>query len=81
MNNFQECECIEKIRKTSLADAEYFFELAAQYFNIEHMQKRNPKVIVLGTALPPEIIYAFTSENPLWVFGGSRTMTDRKSVV
>ncbi|MCL2238767.1 MAG: 2-hydroxyacyl-CoA dehydratase family protein [Defluviitaleaceae bacterium] len=72
---FQECECIEKIRKTSLSGAEYFFELAAQYFNIEHMQKRNPKVIVLGTALPPEILYAFTSENPLWVFGGSRTMT------
>lgn len=73
---FQECECIEQIRKTcsTLSGAEYFFELAAQYFNIEHMQKRSPKVIVLGTALPPEIIYAFTSENPLWVFGGSRTM-------
>jgi benzoyl-CoA reductase/2-hydroxyglutaryl-CoA dehydratase subunit BcrC/BadD/HgdB len=71
----QECDCIEKIRKTSPSEAEYFLELAAQYFNIENMQKRQPKVIVLGTALPPEIFYAFASENPLWVFGGSRTMT------
>ena len=73
----QECESIERIRSScgSLSGAEYFFDLAARYFNIEHMQKQNPKVIVLGTALPPEIVYAFTGENPLWVFGGSRSMT------
>ncbi|MCL2212354.1 MAG: 2-hydroxyacyl-CoA dehydratase family protein [Oscillospiraceae bacterium] len=72
----QECESIEKMRVScSLQGAEYFLELAVQYFDVDRIQKQYPKVIVLGTALPPEIVYAFTTENPLWVFGGSRAMT------
>lgn len=73
---FQECECIEKMRKSSLEGAEYFLNLAAQYFNPAWIREQHPKVVVLGTALPPEIVYAFTGENPFWVVGGSRAMTD-----
>jgi len=75
---FRECECIESIRKTcgDLKEAQYFFELASQYFNPEWIRQQRPKIIVLGTSLPAEIVCAFTGENPFWVFGGSRAMTD-----
>jgi len=75
---YQECKCIEAMRKTcgSLKGTNYFFNLASQYFNPEWIGKQQPKVIVMGTALPPEIVYAYTAGNPYWVFGGSRAMTD-----
>jgi len=75
---FRECECIKAIRKTcgDLKEANYFLDLASQYFNPRWIQQQRPKIIVLGTSLPAEIVYAFTGENPFWVFGGSRAMTD-----
>ena len=75
---FRECECIKAIRKTcgDLKEANYFLDLASQYFNPRWIQQQRPKIIVLGTSFPAEIVYAFTGENPFWVFGGSRAMTD-----
>jgi len=75
---FKECECIESIRKTcgGLKEARYFLDIASRYFNPRWIQQQRPKIIVLGTSLPAEIVYAFTGENPFWVFGGSRAMTD-----
>ncbi|PKM59766.1 MAG: hypothetical protein CVU99_11755 [Firmicutes bacterium HGW-Firmicutes-4] len=40
------------------------------YFKQDNMKKRQPQVMVLGTSIPEELIYAAGSK-PFWVLGGS----------
>jgi benzoyl-CoA reductase/2-hydroxyglutaryl-CoA dehydratase subunit BcrC/BadD/HgdB len=51
-------------------DTEYFTRTARDYFNLKKMSEKSPKVIILGTNIPEEIIYAFGA-TPYWILGGS----------
>ena len=48
----------------------YFLNTTYQYLKQDNMAKRKPKVIVLGTSIPEELIYA-TGTRPFWILGGS----------
>lgn len=48
----------------------YFLNTTYQYFKEDNMAKRRPRVIVLGTSVPEELIYA-AGAKPFWILGGS----------
>ena len=59
---FNESSQIESIR--------YFLNTIYLYFKQDNMKKRQPQVMVLGSSIPEELIYAAGSK-PFWVLGGS----------
>lgn len=62
-------DSIKKLEEEkSSKQLEYFFKITKEYFNDNEYQVQ--KIIVLGTSIPEEIIYAL-KEVPLWIIGGS----------
>ena len=62
-------DSIKKLQEEkSSKQLEYFFKITKEYFNDN--EYRVQKIIVLGTSIPEEIIYAL-KEIPLWIIGGS----------
>ncbi|WP_294351204.1 2-hydroxyacyl-CoA dehydratase family protein [uncultured Clostridium sp.] len=62
-------DSIKKLQEEkSSKQLEYFFKITKEYFNDNEYQVQ--KIIVLGTSIPEEIIYAL-KEVPLWIIGGS----------
>lgn len=62
-------DSIKKLQEEkSSKQLEYFFKITKEYFNDNEYQVQ--KIIVLGTSIPEEIIYAL-KEIPLWIIGGS----------
>lgn len=54
-----------------IPETEYFMEQVKHYYSPETLMQVRPKVIVLGTDFPTEIIHALTGEPPYWVIGGN----------
>lgn len=54
-----------------IPEAEYFIDLAKQYYAPEALAAAKPKVIVFGTDFPTEIIHAMTGQPPYWITGGN----------
>jgi len=48
----------------------YFIRTVHDYFSFQKMRDKRPKVIILGTSIPEEIIYA-SGAIPYWILGGS----------
>lgn len=62
-------DSIKKLEEEkSSKQLEYFFKITKEYFDDNEYQVQ--KIIVLGTSIPEEIIYAL-KEVPLWIIGGS----------
>ena len=59
---FNESSQIEAIR--------YFLNTTYLYFKADNMKKRQPQVMVLGSSIPEELIYA-AGAKPFWILGGS----------
>ncbi|WP_303869048.1 2-hydroxyacyl-CoA dehydratase family protein [Acetobacterium wieringae] len=59
---FNENSQIEELR--------YFLNTIYRYFKPDNMKKRQPQVIVLGSSIPEELIYA-AGAKPFWILGGS----------
>ncbi|MBI4856259.1 MAG: 2-hydroxyacyl-CoA dehydratase [Acetobacterium woodii] len=55
---------------SQLEGLRYFLNTTYQYFKQDNMSKRKPKVIVLGTSIPEELVYA-AGTKPFWILGGS----------
>ncbi len=49
---------------------DYFFNLVRSHFAYERMRKEKPPVVILGTCIPEELVYA-AGATPYWVLGGS----------
>lgn len=56
--------------QNNLSGLEYFFNLSKEYFDLEKLKTKTPKVIVLGPNIPEEIILAL-GEIPHYIIGGS----------
>lgn len=63
----------QKLRR--IPEAEYFIELAKQYYTPETLTEIKPKVIVFGTDFPLEIVHSLTGEPPYWIIGGNNAFT------
>jgi len=63
---------IERLRQEMppFKEAEQLLELVQAHFSFTARRTRRPKVIVLGSGSPEELIYAF-GITPYWVLGGS----------
>lgn len=48
----------------------YFVRAVRNYFTLQKTRDAKPKVIVLGTSIPEEIMYTFDA-TPHWILGGS----------
>jgi benzoyl-CoA reductase/2-hydroxyglutaryl-CoA dehydratase subunit BcrC/BadD/HgdB len=70
--------CLESLRKAGAVpkEAEYFLSLCSRYFDSAWIQKQTPKIIILGTSIPAEIVSAFDGTHPFWVIGGSRAAAE-----
>lgn len=53
-----------------LNEMKYFVNVVNDYFRMEKMSSHKPKIIVLGTSIPEEVIYA-AGAVPFWILGGS----------
>lgn len=54
---------------------DYFVQLAQKHFSYEQISQTIPSVVILGTSIPEELVYAAGAE-PYWILGGnSRTGT------
>ena len=53
-----------------LSGLEYFFNLSREYFDLENLKSKTPKVTVLGPNIPEEIILAL-GQTPYYIIGGS----------
>ena len=51
-------------------EAGQFLKLVQEHFSIDVRKTAHPKVIVLGSAFPEELIHSF-GITPYWVLGGS----------
>lgn len=51
-------------------EAKWFLELVQIHFSLAARRTRHPKVIILGSAFPEELVYAL-GITPYWVLGGS----------
>lgn len=60
---------------SSLPEANYFLELIRAYNSPAALAEKKPKVIVMGTDFPGEIIHALTGKPPYWVIGGNNAFT------
>lgn len=65
-------ESLEKIAKymPRREDSRYFVQQAYQFFSIQGMREKKPRVILSGTSFPEEMLYA-VGQAPFWVLGGS----------
>lgn len=63
---------LNELRKdeTCPKNAEYFFSLAEDYFLKNKTEDNLPKIGLIGTCIPEEIIYALGAQ-PIWILGGS----------
>lgn len=55
----------------SFAEADYFLEQIRKYYSFEELSEKSPKVIVMGTDFPSEIVLALTGKPPYWIIGGN----------
>lgn len=62
-------------RMDTVAESEYFLNLAREYYSPERMLQCRPEVIVLGTDFPAEIVYSLTGRPPYWIIGGNNAFT------
>lgn len=72
---FRECSlCAQSIREAGnmLPEAAYFIDLSVRYFDPEWIARQHPKIIVLGTSVPDEVILAISGTVPFWIVGGGR---------
>ena len=53
----------------------YFLDQMRRYYSPEALTESKPKVIVLGTDFPGEIIHALTGHPPYWIIGGNNAFT------
>ena len=68
--------CVQNSEKLHrLPEAEYFFDVMRQYYSPEILTETKPRIIVLGTDFPGEIIHALTGQPPYWIIGGNRAFT------
>ena len=68
--------CVQNGEKLHhLPEAEYFFDLMKRYYSPEMLTQSKPKIIVLGTDFPGEIIHALTGQPPYWIIGGNNAFT------
>ena len=51
-------------------EAEQILELVQTHFSLTAQDTRHPKVVILGSGFPEELVYAF-GVTPYWVLGGS----------
>lgn len=51
-------------------ELQYFFQTVQKHFSAGQISQEKPKVIVMGTSVPEELIYACGTV-PYWIFGGS----------
>lgn len=59
-------------------EAEQLLELVQTHFSLDACRTRRPKVIVLGSGFPEELIYAFDI-TPFWVLGRKPNTEQRRS--
>jgi benzoyl-CoA reductase/2-hydroxyglutaryl-CoA dehydratase subunit BcrC/BadD/HgdB len=73
--NTYESEYIETIKSLikdhdHIKGLKYFLHTTYEYHSKEQMKKRRPEVIVVGTSIPEELVFAFGTR-PFWILGGS----------
>lgn len=68
-------DTLEKLKEKEppYEEIHYFIQIVQDYFS-EKNDKFNHKVIILGTSIPEEFIYA-CGASPYWILGGSLEMT------
>lgn len=68
-------DTLEKLKEKEppYEEIQYFIRVVEDYFS-ENYEKFDHKVIVLGTSIPEEFIYA-CGVSPYWILGGSLEMT------
>ena len=59
----------------SFAEADYFLEQIRKYYSFEALSETSPKVIVMGTDFPSEIVLTLTGKPPYWIIGGNNAFT------
>lgn len=57
-----------------LKTTKYFLDTTFNYFDLNKIRNRKPKVIILGTSIPEEYIYS-VGALPYWILGGSLVTT------
>lgn len=67
---YQEALAQLKLDMPSFPETEKFLELVESHLSFEQLSTQRPQVIVLGSAFPEELVYAFGAV-PYWVLGGS----------
>jgi benzoyl-CoA reductase/2-hydroxyglutaryl-CoA dehydratase subunit BcrC/BadD/HgdB len=55
---------------SQIEELRYFMNTSYLYFDRKRIARRKPEVIVLGTSIPEELIYA-AGVKPFWITGGS----------
>lgn len=65
-------ETMEQMKKDAppICELQYFWEIVEQYFSLSLQLQDKPNIIVWGTGIPEEIIYAF-DRSPCLIAGGS----------
>lgn len=51
-------------------ELDYFIEIVKEKLIYQNMSMEKPKIIIIGTSIPEEIVYA-SGNTPYWVMGGS----------
>lgn len=55
-------------------EIDYFLDLVRRHGSFDEKYSREPSLIILGSSIPEELIYAVGAV-PYWLFGGSRTLS------
>lgn len=69
-------EVIEKLLDClpPYADVKFFVDIMQMHYCFEDNRSTKPDLIILGTGIPEELIYA-SGATPYWILGGSRTLS------
>lgn len=69
-------EVIEKLLNClpPYADVKFFVDTVRMHYCFEDNYRTKPELIILGTGIPEELIYA-TRTTFYWILGGSRTLS------
>ncbi len=65
-------DALQRISKTMPAykELQYFVEIAINHYFTD-LEKSNPDIVVIGSNIPEELVYA-AAKKPYWILGGSR---------
>lgn len=55
-------------------EVKFFLDLVIKHYSFNYKDNKEPNLIILGTSIPDELIYASGVE-PYWILGGSRVLS------